>query len=207
MLCRICRCRFDSSTTSMSTMPIVPTPAAARYIAAGEPSPPAPSISTRVEQLELSFFADLGQQQVALITAALVGRQRARPLPRTAFVLPAVESAVHRHDVGVAQVAQGLRRERRAHAAGAHHDDRTLLITEAAFDLRFEMTARDVHRSGHCALFELVGFADVEQQRAVGDERFGPRGSTSRIWDFACFNRSRNDAIADPPCNTQTTGH
>jgi rhodanese-related sulfurtransferase len=30
MLCRICRCRFDSSTTSMSMMPSVPTPAAAR---------------------------------------------------------------------------------------------------------------------------------------------------------------------------------
>ena len=40
------RCRFDASTTSASTMPRVPTPAAARYSAAGEPRPPAPSSST-----------------------------------------------------------------------------------------------------------------------------------------------------------------
>ncbi len=43
----IWRCRFDSSTTSNSTMPSVPTPAAARYINAGDPSPPAPTHSTR----------------------------------------------------------------------------------------------------------------------------------------------------------------
>ena len=42
----IWRCRFDSSTTSKSTMPSVPTPAAARYIRAGEPRPPAPTQST-----------------------------------------------------------------------------------------------------------------------------------------------------------------
>src|SRR6201996_9838877 len=42
----ICRCRLDSSTTSKSTMPSVPTPAAARYSSAGEPRPPAPTTST-----------------------------------------------------------------------------------------------------------------------------------------------------------------
>ena len=46
------RCRFERSTTSSSTMPSVPTPAAARYSAVGEPSPPAPSSST----LALSSF-------------------------------------------------------------------------------------------------------------------------------------------------------
>src|SRR4051812_38747649 len=51
--CRICRCRFDSSTTSSSTIPSRPTPAAARYSPAGEPSPPAPISST----LALSSFA------------------------------------------------------------------------------------------------------------------------------------------------------
>ncbi len=44
--CRIWRCRLLTSTTSKSTMPIVPTPAAARYIATGEPRPPAPMHST-----------------------------------------------------------------------------------------------------------------------------------------------------------------
>src|SRR4029077_2583142 len=48
--CSSWRWRFEASTTSKSTMPTLPTPAAARYIAAGEPSPPAPRRST----LELS---------------------------------------------------------------------------------------------------------------------------------------------------------
>ncbi|SKT88888.1 Uncharacterised protein [Mycobacteroides abscessus subsp. abscessus] len=42
----IWRCRLDSSTTSNSTMPMVPTPAAARYNSVGDPSPPAPMTST-----------------------------------------------------------------------------------------------------------------------------------------------------------------
>src|SRR6187200_1000895 len=45
--CTIWRCRFVTSTTSKSTSPIVPTPAAVRYSASGEPSPPAPMSSTR----------------------------------------------------------------------------------------------------------------------------------------------------------------
>ena len=44
--CEIWRWRFDRSTRSKSTSPIVPTPAAARYIAIGEPSPPVPMHST-----------------------------------------------------------------------------------------------------------------------------------------------------------------
>ena len=44
--CRICRCRLLKSTVSKSTMPSVPTPAAARYMATGDPSPPAPMHNT-----------------------------------------------------------------------------------------------------------------------------------------------------------------
>jgi hypothetical protein len=43
---RICLWRLLNSTRSLSTSPIVPIPAAARYIAAGEPKPPAPIMST-----------------------------------------------------------------------------------------------------------------------------------------------------------------
>ncbi len=46
----IWRWRFDSSTSSNSMIPSVPTPAAARYMRAGEPRPPAPTQST------LAFF-------------------------------------------------------------------------------------------------------------------------------------------------------
>lgn len=44
--CSTCRCRFEDSTVSPSTRPIVPTPAPARYNAAGHPNPPAPTIRT-----------------------------------------------------------------------------------------------------------------------------------------------------------------
>ena len=58
-------------------MPRVPTPAAARYSAAGEPRPPAPSSSTLdVEQLLLAGLADLGEQEVALVAVALLGVER-----------------------------------------------------------------------------------------------------------------------------------
>jgi hypothetical protein len=46
VLCRIWRCRFDSSTVSPSTRPRVLTPAPAIYTAAGQPNPPAPTMST-----------------------------------------------------------------------------------------------------------------------------------------------------------------
>jgi len=39
-------CIFDSSTKSASTNPSVPTPAPAKYKAAGLPKPPAPIINT-----------------------------------------------------------------------------------------------------------------------------------------------------------------
>jgi len=45
--CMIWRCRLVRSTVSWSASARVPTPAAARYIAAGDPSPPAPTISAR----------------------------------------------------------------------------------------------------------------------------------------------------------------
>mmetsp|Transcript_7422 Transcript_7422/g.16205 ORF Transcript_7422/g.16205 Transcript_7422/m.16205 type:complete len:234 (+) Transcript_7422:861-1562(+) len=44
--CMICLCKFDSSTVSASTMPMRPTPAAARYRRQGLPSPPAPTTRT-----------------------------------------------------------------------------------------------------------------------------------------------------------------
>ncbi len=42
-----CRCRLVKSTTSKSTSPMVPTPAAERYSASGDPNPPVPMQSTR----------------------------------------------------------------------------------------------------------------------------------------------------------------
>ena len=46
--CRIWRCRLESSTRSGSMSTSVPTPAAARCSAAGQPSAPTPTIRTRL---------------------------------------------------------------------------------------------------------------------------------------------------------------
>src|SRR4029450_9748415 len=79
MLCRIWRCRFEASTTSMSTIPSVPTPAAARESAAGGgrrggPQPAgAEEEHAALEELLLAGLTDLGQKDVAPVAVALLG--------------------------------------------------------------------------------------------------------------------------------------
>ena len=45
--CKICRCKFVKSTRSWSQTTIAPAPAAAKYSAAGDPKPPAPTTKKR----------------------------------------------------------------------------------------------------------------------------------------------------------------
>ena len=72
----IWRCRFDSSTTSKSTMPSVPTPAAARYSSAGEPRPPAPDAQhLGVLQAPLPGLAHVRDDQVPGVAPDLVHGQ------------------------------------------------------------------------------------------------------------------------------------
>src|SRR3954449_10301249 len=91
----IWRCRLDSSTVSNSTMPRVPTPAAARYMSTGEPrgaggpprgggeekdpgepGPPRPDGEhLGVLQPLLPVHPDVGDDQVAAVAADLVDGQ------------------------------------------------------------------------------------------------------------------------------------
>ena len=177
----------------MSTMPIVPTPAAARYSAAGEPSPPAPSSRTfEASNLDLTFGADLGQQQVAHVADLLVGAERDRRAPRAALVLPPPEPADHRDDVGVAELLQRAGGERRAHPTGAVDDERCVLVGEPALDLRFEMTAGDVHGAVEGPGVVLVGLADIEHGGAIGDQRSRTRGV-----DFADLRLGGGEQISE----------
>ena len=94
--CTICRCKFDSSTTSSSTTPIVPTPAAARYSGAGEPRPPAPRTDHRgAFQPPLPLHADVVEDQVARVPPDLVVRERW--VGRRRRVGGGVEFGFHRH--------------------------------------------------------------------------------------------------------------
>src|SRR5690606_15618006 len=130
----------------------------------------------RVEQLELTLFADLGHEEVTLIAVALLSRERPRSAPLAALVLPLVEATVHRDDVFVAQLAERLRGERRAGATGAHDDDGLVALGHAILDLGFEVPARDVNRAGDGALLVLVGLTHVEEHRSVLNEALSLRG-------------------------------
>jgi hypothetical protein len=94
-----------------------------------------------VEQLELSFDSDLRQQQMTLVAVALFRGQRARRLPGSALVFPAVETADQGDDVGVAHVEQGLGPEGRARPAGAVDHHRLRLVGDPALDLELEEAA------------------------------------------------------------------
>ena len=114
------RWRLDTSTVSKSTMPMVPTPAAARYSRPGAPRPPAPMNSTlEPSNLRLALGTHLGDQQVPAVALLLLPRQDDRRGPRAAARLPGLEAAAHGPDIGVAHRLERLPREQRAGAARA----------------------------------------------------------------------------------------
>ena len=121
-----------------------------------------------VEQLLLAGLADLGQEQVALVAVALIAGEGGGDLPLPALVLPLVEPAHHRDDVGVAELLEGLGRERRTGAAGAEDDDRGAVVGHPHLDVGLERPSRDVHGAGDGALLVLVGLAHVEGDRTLG---------------------------------------
>ena len=118
-----------------------------------------------VQQPLLAGLADLGQEEVAVIAVALLGRQRPGGAPVPALVLPAVEPAGHGGDVRVAELTQRLRRERRPDAAGAVHDDRAIVVADPALDLGLQVASGDVQGVGDGALLVLLGLPYVEEQR------------------------------------------
>ena len=107
----IWRCRLLSSTTSKSTRPMRPTPAAARYMTSGEPSPPAPTASTlRGLELLLPGHADFGHDQVPAVAADLLVAQ--------------VQARRQRHRAEHLRHANPRRRRRHPPAiGGARHDE------------------------------------------------------------------------------------
>ena len=145
-------------------MPIVPTPAAARY-EGGRRAEPAGAEEEHlgVEQLELALLGDLGEQQVAVVAVALLGGERLRDPPRTALVLPAVEPADQETTSLVAEVGERLGGEHRAHPGRAVDDDGRRLVGDPALDLELEPAAGHVDGAGDRPLLVLVGLADVEQ--------------------------------------------
>src|SRR5207248_655507 len=122
----------------------------------------------RVEQLQLALFPDLGDEQMAAVALALLAVERARQLRGEAAALPVGVAAGERGDALVPELAERLRRERRAVAAGAVQEDRLRVVGRGLLDPRLEEPARDVDRARDPALRPLVQLADVDEQRRVG---------------------------------------
>src|SRR5215211_1838674 len=105
------RWRFERSTSSSSTMPSVPTPAAAEQQHLG------------LQQPGLALEADLGHEQVARVALALLLGQRLRDLDVVAAVLPQCDAAGHRAHVLVAhELLERVGGQRRAVAGRAVED-------------------------------------------------------------------------------------
>ena len=117
------------------------------------------------EQPLLAGLADLGDQQMPRVAAALVGRERAGRLDREAVSLPVREAAGERGDVLVAEVLQRLGGERGARAAGAVEDDLTGAVGDEALDPRLELAARNVDGAGDDALLPFLALAYVDEER------------------------------------------
>ena len=146
-----------------------------------------------LEQLDLPGHPDLGQEEVALVAIGLDGAERRRLAPGAPLVLPLAEAAGHRHDVGVAELAERPGGERAADPAGAVDDDRLRLVGEATLDLALEMATGDVHRARQGTLFVLVGLAHVEDHDlAAFDELLGLR----RV-DFGDLRLGLDEQVAE----------
>ena len=103
-----------------------------------------------------------------LVAVALVRGERAGGRPVAALVLPAVEAAVHRYDVGVAELSERVCGEGRPHTTGAHDDDGLVAVGDPVLDAGLEVAPWYVDRTWDRPLLVLVGLADVEQEVALG---------------------------------------
>ena len=121
-----------------------------------------------VEQLLLALEPDLGDEQVARVAVALLGRKRTRDLDLVAAVLPKRDAAGHVSDVRESELlGQRVRRERGAVAGLAVEDDRTVTVrADGAFDPCLEVAARDVHGARDVARGELLVLAHVHEDDA-----------------------------------------
>jgi hypothetical protein len=153
----------------LSTIPSVPTPAAARYSAAAEAAG-ADQQHLGVEQLLLALEADLRDQQVARVALALLGRESHRPLEVIAAVLPQREAAVHHGHVVVAeQLLHRDGRERGAILRGAVRDHAPAAVRHRSLDARLEVSAWHMDGAGDVPHLILLLLAHVEDHgRLVG---------------------------------------
>ena len=123
--------------------------------------------NARVKEPLLPVLADLGDEQMAAVPGALLGREDARDRDVEAVALPVLEAAREVDDVRVSEVLEHLRGEGRARAGRAVDDQRASLVGHQAFDPLLEAATTRVDRTRDVPLVPLVGLADVHEERPV----------------------------------------
>src|SRR6202043_2603332 len=116
------------------------------------------------------LHADLRDEQVPAITLLLLRGQHPRDDEVEAGLLPGAVPARHRGDVGVPELLESARGERRARAAGAIQGDRRVALGDRVLDAGLDEPLAQMPGAGDVALVEFAALADV-------DEGAGARGS------------------------------
>ena len=115
------------------------------------------------EQLGLTLLPDLGDEQVPVVAALLVGGQRAGDIEGEARLLPAVETTAHGANVAVAELVQGTSGQQGPGPACAVQRDRGVLVGDSVLDLDLDEALAEMERSGDVALLELAALAHIDE--------------------------------------------
>src|SRR6266850_1772962 len=125
------------------------------------------------QELVLSGLADLRDQQVTAVALCLLRREGLRCDRVHSRILPAVEPAGHRNDVGVAELLQGVRGHRRANATRAVEDGGLGLVGDAVLGPLLEEALWDVHRARNVTRVPLVLLAHIRELDVRGAQQIG----------------------------------
>src|SRR5262245_2040395 len=122
-----------------------------------------------LQQLQLAFLADLGDQQVAAVACPLLrGEPAGRNLERVAVALPVVDPSGERDDVSVAELLEGPGGEDRPVARGAVRHDWPGTVADRLLDTRLEPATRKVDGARDVALVPFLALADVQENGRNG---------------------------------------
>jgi hypothetical protein len=131
----------------------------------------------RLEEPQLAFLADFGDEEMPAVAPPLGLVERLGDLEGQAVSLPVGEAAGEGDHVLVAELLERLGGERRAVSARAIEEDGGVLIRSGVLDARFEVPAGDMHGAREVTLVPLVALADVDHLRgSIVDQLTRARG-------------------------------
>ncbi len=121
------------------------------------------------KELQLTGFAHFGDQEVAAVALRLLRRKaRVGLLPGQPGVLPAVEAAGHRDDLGVAKLGERVGGHRGADAPGAVEDRGLVLVRDAVLRPLLDVALWQVDGAREMPFVPLVLLANVRELDVAG---------------------------------------